>query len=862
MNKKLRLIIFIFCVLNLRSYSEMDIGLYSFEFNKKIRTSGTKVYIDESGEVYVELQNFLHTIGITNNSWIDEKFYIDKQDIYGQEKIINLSKKVLETKNEKIPFKYEIKEGKDKIYVKLEFLEKLLNIKKLEKDDDKLRIEIETGFRLPLELSNIREYKKEELKNKKEVSSEKIRPTPKFFEPGNLRGIFNYRKNFQASNYENKYLDAEYLGPLLYGDLETYYSIYPDLKNNQTRLTYRDIYTDHSLIYGDTGVNLPRALGGTVGSLRGISFKRIRKLYGEENNNSITISGLAPLGKFVELYRNGDLVSYEDVKNGGYVFRNVPLTFSSDSFYVIIYNADGSIQREYLNRFYGEELEKKGEFGFNIQVGQSRYDKYDQIIGEVNYGLTNDITLKFGQYNLKYNAFYSRENPQEDEITKIGFLHSSLYTTAPYMIEGDLYRNEKDEYDYTLKYGQIYKDYRFEGSLGKYSSQTEKRLNRRHQLNLEITKTNIYKNRVSASVKYAESKYPYGNEYKDIGSVVRVSFNNFIPEYGLYKDLVNGDIYHDLGVRSYYFRNYAIFAGVSHRTIDDFNESKYKVEIMRRYQHDSNVRYRAYYEKSNRYGDIFGIAFELDYDTWFSGSADYTKSSGRSSMGSGFTLDKVISLSDVESKVTSVENNHIRGRVFIDSNGNGIYDKDEEKVLPKTKINVMGKDAYTDENGLYKVMDLYPGSIQEVKITTQNPIYKGKVEKYKVYPNPATIVDLDVPMYRRKEITGNINFSDEMLREKYLKTYYIIVIDKTTNEQVEVVIPETDGFFLIENLINGDYQLRLESVEDPGKSLMAEDIKIGAKCNEIDIQLNIGGKYSEKNESEMFFNIDIIGLDK
>lgn len=860
MKRKLGLVIFIFCALSMYSYSEMNIGLYSFEFNKKIKTSGTKVYIDEKDVVYVELQNFLQTVGITNNAWIDEKFYIDKQDIYNQEKTINLSKKFIDTKNGRIPFKDEIKEENEKIYVKLEFLEKLLQIRKLEKDDDKLRIEIQTGFRLPIELSNIREYKKEELKNKKEEVVEKIRPTPKLFEAGNLRGIFNYRRNFQATNYENKYIDAEYLGPLLYGDFETYYSIYPDLKNSQTRLTYRDVYTDHSLVYGDTSVNLPRALGGTIGSLRGISFKRVRKLYGEESNNAITISGSAPLGKFVELYRNGELISYADVSGGSYVFRDIPLTFSSDSFYVVIYNADGTIQKEYLNRFYGEELEKKGEFGLTFQLGQSKYDKYDQTIGEINYGLTDNLTLKFGQYNLKYNAFYSSENPQESKITKIGFLHSSLYTTTPYFVEGDLYKNEQDEYDFTFKYGQVYKDYRFEGNFGKYSPQTEKRLNRRQELNLEISKTNVYKNRVSTSLKYYESKYPYGRKYKDIGSITRVSFNNFIPEYGLYKDLVRGDIYHDLGVRSYYFKDYALFAGVSHRTIGDFSENRYKIEVMRRYQYDSNIRYRAYYEKSNRYGDLFGVAFELDYDTWFTGNANYSKSGGRSSISSGFTLDKVVSLSDIESKVTSVENNHIKGRVFVDSNGNGRYDENVDRVLPKTRINVMGKDVYTDEDGLYKVMDLYPGTIQEVKVTTQNPIYKGKVEKYKVYPNPATTIDLDIPMYQRKEITGSINFSDEMLREKYLKTFYIVVVDKTTREKVEVVIPETDGFFLIENIIGGNYELQLESVENPNKILLMKDMKIDANSKEIDIQLNIGGSYSEEDKSGMVFDAVITGI--
>ena len=43
-----------------------NIGLYDLEFNRKVKVDGTKVYIINQKK-YVELQNLLNILGITNN---------------------------------------------------------------------------------------------------------------------------------------------------------------------------------------------------------------------------------------------------------------------------------------------------------------------------------------------------------------------------------------------------------------------------------------------------------------------------------------------------------------------------------------------------------------------------------------------------------------------------------------------------------------------------------------------------------------------------------------------------------------------------------------------------------------------------
>lgn len=832
--------IFIFMLMKVLVFSETgeEVGLYSFEFNRKVKVDTQKVYMKNNVK-YIELQKLLETLGMTNNEWINNEFKLDVNNIYGQEKVIDLEKKYIKKGKNRIPFTNEIYEKDEKIYVKLDFLKELLSINEIDIDEDNLNIGIATSFQLPSELANIRKYRREQFLAGDGSSKKRVNEQRKLFEPGNLRFIYNYEKNFQAYNNEYKSINGEYFGPLLYGDFETYYGIYPDFENYQTRLTYRDVYKDHDLIFGDTYVDMPDILSGTVGSIRGISFTKNYGLMSEyDSQDTILITGSAPMGKFVELYRNGQLLSYEDVKAGQYRFENVPLLFDSDSFYVIIYNLDGSIKKEELRRDGYSNLEKKGEFGYNIQMGESSYDRYYQFIGEVDYGLTNNTTLKTGYYDLKYNTFWFNDKPENQETLKLGLIHVSDYTKYPYSIEVTGYNNTSGGQDYYYKYTQDYKDFKFMTEKGIYSDLTEKRSGKKSETVYELNKRRFIFDNLSASLKYYITDYSNRGKEDEIGAVFRASFRNFTPEYGIYRNLETEYTQHDFSIRSYYFKDYILYAGVIHKTQMDYDETKYKVEITSRRYRENGIRYRAFYEKSERYGDVFGVAFDIDYNDWFTGNADYTKDDGVSYMTTGFTLDKVINLSDVNSRTTDVENGRIRGRVYVDNNNNNQFDEGIDKPLPRTEVRVRGNTTFTDENGEYRINNLYPG-VHETVFETQNPLYIAEADQYKVRIAPASTTRLDIPMKARKIVMGVIDFENEMLRHKYLKSLIITVTDMEENKKVEVNIPENDGFFMLENLTDGKYKVVLESIEKPGVPLTETEIVLDNSIEETEVELYV-----------------------
>lgn len=76
-NTLVLLFLILFNSLTYSETKESEVGIYSFSFNRKIQTSGTKVYFLNGDQEYIELQNILNFIGINNNTWINENYTID-----------------------------------------------------------------------------------------------------------------------------------------------------------------------------------------------------------------------------------------------------------------------------------------------------------------------------------------------------------------------------------------------------------------------------------------------------------------------------------------------------------------------------------------------------------------------------------------------------------------------------------------------------------------------------------------------------------------------------------------------------------------------------------------------------------------
>lgn len=109
-------------------------------------------------------------------------------------------------------------------------------------------------------------------------------------------------------------------------------------------------------------------------------------------------------------------------------------------------------------------------------------------------------------------------------------------------------------------------------------------------------------------------------------------------------------------------------------------------------------------------------------------------------------------------------------------------------------------------------------------------------------------------MKSRKIVSGNINIEDATLKYTLLPTLLLNVYDMSSNEKIEVVVPEKDGFFMIENLTGGKYKIILESINSPGKALYEKELEVSQTDEEEKlVELNILGD----NEKNLKYELEI-----
>mgnify|MGYP005978708981 CR=1 FL=1 len=96
-----------------------------------------------------------------------------------------------------------------------------------------------------------------------------------------------------------------------------------------------------------------------------------------------------------------------------------------------------------------------------------------------------------------------------------------------------------------------------------------------------------------------------------------------------------------------------------------------------------------------------------------------------------------------------------------------------------------------------------------------------------------------------QQITGVQRVAHELVRE---------LDNLIKEEKIEVVVPEKDGFFMIENLTGGKYKIILESINSPGKALYEKELEVSQTDEEEKlVELNILGD----NEKNLKYELEI-----
>lgn len=818
-----RLLLLIFIIFTQLSYSvNMDDIVDGF-IDMKINRIDEKfypLYIDELRQIgYLPMKNFLALIELENNKVDLENMSVTVKLPDGKERSYTFSDE------------YAFVDGEE-LYVNIYEIGKLLPAKKVEFNLATLISKIEFDFSLP---SDIR-YQQEKARmsmtnNERKVEEKEHIKNHRIFSPGVVK------LEFEKANIEDKdgkSLSADYITQFLYGTLEADFTLFDDSKKDKNRfeleeasLSYYNVLDKKDITLGNVYLSKPDFYRADT-KLIGINIVDSSDRFNVSERNGNTFEGFAPSGTIVELYRNGILIDYQTAEDRRYVFNNVDTHSLTDKYFIRIYNPDGTYIQKDISLLLNNKNIKKNTWTYNVQGGQIEDKKDSNFIGNVRYGLSDYLTLQLGYNQIKSKS----SNFTEYRDIVYGAYLNSPPLKFPFWANIFWYQDvENEDGTLTWEYKQNIYDFTLYLEGEKYSKRISKEENINEKYTAELMRS-FWK--LNTGIGYEVEKRK--NETYEVysGSLgYSKSFASLTGEYKYHKySHINRQNYHttkyQLGLA--YFNNVNINLSVEVNYNEDWKptDEKYRVKFVRRNSGYYSKRYFdmalefIYSEKDSEkfrtelsatlYLEDFGLPFvnaEIDID------ADDRKSENRSI---GVTAKKVFILEDLtkDSRMKNISNSWVNGRVFIDNNGNSIYDEDIDEVLSEVEVSILGKKVETDRYGMYFIEDISSNSIFNVKVdrTYIDPLLYHDDEKYyKLMPGSG--MKIDIPFQLTTSLSGNIKVSDEVSEEKLPYIYNRVqLILKKDDIELKRFRPEFDGYYIVDGLVDGEYELELTTTNE------------------------------------------------
>lgn len=834
------LLLLIFIIFTQLDYSvdleDVTDGFIDMKINR-IDEEFYPLYIDEMREIgYLPIKDFLSLIELNNHEVNLEQKSVSVKLPDGREKSYTFSDE------------FAFVDGEE-LYINIFELGKLLPIKKIEFKLATLVSKIEFDFFLPADIRYQQEKNRLSISNNERDKEERdYTKNSKLFSAGVVK------LEFEKSNVEDsggRTLTADYITQLLYGTLEAEVTLLDD--NNQKSnkfeiedisLSYDNVLDKKDIILGNIYLNKPDFYRADT-SLIGVSILDSSDRFNVSERDGNSFEGYAPSGAIVELYRNGILIDYQTAENRRYSFKNVNTHSLTDKYFIRIYNPDGTYIQKDISLLLNNKNIKKNTWTYNIQGGQIEDEKDNNFIGNIRYGVSNYLTLQLG-----YNQVKSTSSSFEEyrDVVYGAYLNSPPIK-FPFWANIFWYQDmDSEDGTLTWEYKQNIYDFSLYLEGEKYSERVAQEENIEEKYTAELTKS-FWKLNTGISYEIEKNK---GEAYEIFSGSLGYS-KNFISlgtdyEYHKYSEK-NKENFHT----TKYQVGFAYFESVNiNLTVEvDYDENwkptddKYSIKFVRRNSRYYSKRYfdmalEFIYSEKDRdrfrtelsatlYLEDFGLPFinaEVDIDM------DDKTSENRSV---GVTAKKVFILEDLtkNSNMKNISNSWVTGRVFIDNNGNSVYDKDIDEVLSDVEVSVLGKKVETDRYGMFFIEDISSNSIFNIKVdrTYIDPLLYHNDEKYyKLMPGSG--MEIDIPFQLTTSLSGNIKVLDEVSEEKlpYIYNKVQLILKKDGNE-IKRFKPEFDGYYIVDGLVDGEYQLEL-SFNNEDYYLEKESLTLNIRAEE------------------------------
>lgn len=676
--------------------------------------------------------------------------------------------------------------------INIEKLESLKCIRNVDFDESKLQLKIYFAFKLKEE-SLVSEGRSRENINgylEEEVVTEEW----KAFTPGML----NIRYNHNNISKSDSSLSLSFENHLLYGHMKTDYNlrkINGEYDDEISRVTWeRDIFNNKQLVLGNVyqSLNTTQLSGETM---RGFTISREG---GWDYSTRVTrdsIEGYVAPGTIVELYRNNVLIGYQAANEGQYSFDSEWKT--GDMYYLRFYYPDGSREQVEVDRINSNELAQNGQFDYELQVGDAD-DGGTAYKGYIYYGLTGTTTLGIGSYNAR-DRYEDLNN-----FVSITSLSRSTIFHKPYSLNASYNEGENDSKSYLVDFS-----HRFSSAFG-YSvfyedTNSMEDYSTRYDKNLEFS--------IGGNLKRFGYGFSYDKEWK-LGS--EVEYYEFSLNKGIRSLYINSDVrkYEDyerynIGA-SYYLRKSLIDSiGFNFSRYTDIRDSvEYSIYMNRNSPSIGGASYNIRYSGGDNMENLisFEISYQLD-DLFEIGSSGNSKDVNQSGIylntGVNFAKDKKIDYSKTRGNGT------VKGRVFIDSNSDGVYQEGEE-LLKGVTVSARNNKSSTNEQGEFIITGINSKMKTELNIKGDNiDIFYAIPEDQLISALPGGLMEFDIPVLEMQTLSGKVSFSEQFYLEEVKEIISKSKISAYNLKTGKVYQTDLEDENYILDLPSGDYKLDL-----------------------------------------------------
>lgn len=753
--------------------------------------------------------------------------------------------------NEIIDIKFDKSEAftsENSIYADLDSIQKKLNFKSINFDFSLLSLTLVPNFLLPYEQrekSKIERLRLDE-KNQKVVDIDKETPSY-LISPGFLKLNWD-RYDFKNSEYN---LDYEYGNQLLYGSFYINGELRPKNKINSGNLTYYDFWQGNDLILGSFSMITPPFIN-LSSDVIGVSI-RDEDTYMTRDGGITIIKGEAENAQIIELYREFALIDYIYPQTKNFEFRILDGILNSDYTLKIYYN-DGRIEERKVFSLSDMDILQKGRERVSLQIGKNSDDGKKQGISHVYYGVTDNITLGVGAMEL--NSFQNRKY----RFLQNDILFNTNHKTYPTLVSfRNYYENTERESSYNIILEQKIKTYTLRYLQERYSPYVFEETNLKKYHSLSIGK-NFEKNSFEMGVNsksFFEKEEQYKSEniyfswYTSLFSPLSFSlkmekdlyrgydYNVFYPSIsysGILSLIVDGEIGKEKAEKNY-TQNYNI------------RLNKRDIKIKDRVYLDFGVfvRYSSVSEKFR-----YGIAFTMKLDNFIhlevTSTTNISENKTRNTINSG----RVTKLFNLKSPLANIDNtasvtsSWIYGKVYLDKNGNHIFD-DGDIPLEKAEVLVENKGFFTNEKGEYLADGISNNSVLLVTVDRRSidPSYKNSEGEIRIKTRSSSALRLDIPVQPISYLSGNIVLSEDFTEKQFMQNLAFITVTLVQNgEVIAQTDPEFDGMFIFEDVLPGKYSIKFNY-------LGYENVEFSTNNIDIEVKNSDDGEYLDGLDTEM-----------